>query len=95
MSVATRPTKTGGSSQCGRGRSRAEAAQFRKAQAGCRESLNQLMAQHDGLAQAAVRRQGLACTLSFSELLQAARTGLWHAILGYDPARGWVFATYA
>jgi RNA polymerase sigma factor (sigma-70 family) len=53
------------------------------------------MAEHDGLVQAAVRRQGLACALSFDELLQAARTGLWHAIRGYDPARGWAFATYA
>jgi RNA polymerase sigma factor (sigma-70 family) len=91
MVNVTRPTETGGP----HARGRPEAALFRKAQAGCRESLNQLMAQHDGLAQAAVRRQGLACTLSFDDLLQAARTGLWQAIRGYDPQRGCTFATYA
>lgn len=91
MSVSTRPTRSGGTRQ----HNRSEIALFRKAQAGCRESLNRLMAEHDGLAQAAVRRQGLACTLSFDDLLTVARTGLWHAILGYDPARGWAFATYA
>ncbi len=91
MSVSTRPTKSGGTHS----RGCSETALFRKAQAGCRESLNRLMAQHDGLVQAAVRRQGLACTLTFPELLQVARTGLWHAIRGYDPARGKPFATYA
>jgi RNA polymerase sigma factor (sigma-70 family) len=93
MSVATRPTNAASARRRKR-RSRA-AALFRSAQAGCRASLNRLMAEHDGLVQAAVRRQGLACALTFAELLQAARTGLWHAILGYDPARGWAFASYA
>jgi RNA polymerase sigma factor (sigma-70 family) len=52
------------------------------------------MAQHDGLVQAVVRRQGLG-ELRFAAALQAGRTGLWRAILGYDPERGTAFSTYA
>lgn len=67
---------------------------FRQAQAGCRESLDQLMAEHDGLVQVIVRRQVLGA-LPFEEGLQAGRIGLWHAILGFDPGRGIAFSTYA
>jgi DNA-directed RNA polymerase specialized sigma subunit len=31
----------------------------------------------------------------YEEALQAGRIGLWHAIRGYDPARGTAFSTYA
>ena len=58
-----------------------EATRFIKAQAGCIESLNQLMARHDGLVQAVVRQQVLG-GLPFEEALQAGRIGLWRAILG-------------
>jgi len=71
-----------------------EAALFRRAQAGCRDSLNRLMATHENLVHAVVRRQILG-HLSFAEALQAGRIGLWHAILGYDPQRGLAFSTYA
>ena len=71
-----------------------EATQFIQAQAGCAESLNQLMARHDGLVQAVVRQQVLG-ELPFEEALQAGRIGLWHAILGFDPERGFAFSTYA
>jgi RNA polymerase sigma factor (sigma-70 family) len=71
-----------------------EATQFIQAQAGCAESLNQLMARHDGLVQAVVRQQVLG-GLPFEEALQAGRIGLWHAILGFDPSRGFAFSTYA
>jgi RNA polymerase sigma factor (sigma-70 family) len=71
-----------------------EATLFQQAQAGCPQSLNRLMARHDGLAQAVVRRQVLG-DLPFAEALQAARIGLWHAILGYDPQRGVAFSSYA
>jgi RNA polymerase sigma factor (sigma-70 family) len=71
-----------------------EATQFIQAQAGCAESLNQLMARHDGLVQAVVRRQVLG-ELPFEEALQAGRIGLWRAILGFDPERGFAFSTYA
>ena len=70
------------------------AIMFLQAQAGDLASLNQLMSHHDGLVQAMVRRQVLG-DLPFLEALQAGRIGLWRAILGYDPARGFAFSTYA
>jgi RNA polymerase sigma factor (sigma-70 family) len=73
---------------------RAEAALFHQAQAGCSETMDELMARHDGLVHAVVRQQVLG-DLPFGEALQAGRIGLWHAILGYDPSRGWAFSTYA
>jgi RNA polymerase sigma factor (sigma-70 family) len=71
-----------------------EATRFQQAQAGCPMCLNALMTRHEGLAQAVVRRQVLG-NLPFAEALHAARLGLWRAILGYDPARGLTFSTYA
>jgi RNA polymerase sigma factor (sigma-70 family) len=71
-----------------------EAALFRQAQVGCRDSLNRLMATHENLVHAVARRQTLG-HLPFAEALQAGRIGLWHAILGYDPQRGLAFSTYA
>jgi RNA polymerase sigma factor (sigma-70 family) len=70
------------------------AALFRQAQAGCRDSLARLMAMHEGLVHAVVRKQVLG-HLPFAEALQAGRIGLWHAIRGYDPQRGTAFSTYA
>jgi DNA-directed RNA polymerase sigma subunit (sigma70/sigma32) len=70
------------------------AAPFRQAQAGCRDSLARLMATHEGLVHAVVRKQVLGY-LPFAEALQAGRVGLWRAILGYDPQRGTAFSTYA
>ena len=64
-----------------------EATSFQQAQAGCRASLNALMAHHDGLVQAVVRRRVLG-DLPFAEALQAGRIGLWRAIQGYDPKHG-------
>lgn len=86
--------KEGGSKQRGLGSSTPEANLFLQAQAGCRECLNELMARHDGLAQAVVRRQWLG-DMPFAEALQAARIGLWRAIMRYDPHRGTAFSTYA
>jgi RNA polymerase sigma factor (sigma-70 family) len=71
-----------------------EATQFIQAQAGCVESLNQLMTRHDGLVQAVVRQQVLG-ELPFDEAVQAGRIGLWRAILGFDPSRGFAFSSYA
>ncbi len=70
------------------------AALFAQAQAGCAESLNELMEQNEGLVHMVVRRQWLL-TLEFEEALQAGRGGLWQAILGYDPEQGTTFGTYA
>jgi RNA polymerase sigma factor (sigma-70 family) len=72
----------------------AEVVLFRQAQAGCRESLNELMETHDGLVHAVVRRQVLG-ELPYAEALQAGRIGLWRAIQRYDPDRGCAFSTYA
>lgn len=44
--------------------------------------------------EAFIRRQG-GGKLPYEEALQAGRIGLWHAIRGYDPARGTAFSTYA
>lgn len=71
-----------------------EAALFHRAQAGCRDSLNRLMAKHEHLVHAVVRRQARG-HLPFCEALHAGRIGLWRAILGYDPERGLAFSTYA
>ncbi len=71
-----------------------EAVLFARAQAGCAATINYLMARHDGLVQAVVRRQVLG-DLPFEEALQAGRIGLWRAILGFGPQRGYAFSTYA
>ena len=56
--------------------------------------VRQAMAQHDGLVHAYIQRQG-GGDIPYEEALQAGRIGLWHAIQGYDPARGTAFSTYA
>jgi len=71
-----------------------ETTLFQQAQAGCWESLNQLMSRHEKLVHWVVQRQWL-CTLPYEEAVQAGRQGLWRAILGYDAGRGTAFATYA
>jgi RNA polymerase sigma factor (sigma-70 family) len=58
------------------------------------QGVRQAMAQHDGLVHAYIQRQG-GGKLPYEEALQAGRIGLWHAIRGYDPARGTAFSTYA
>ena len=58
------------------------------------QAVQQAMEQHDGLVHAFIRRQG-GGKLPYEEALQAGRIGLWHAIRGYDAARGTAFSTYA
>jgi RNA polymerase primary sigma factor len=67
---------------------------FAQAQAGCSESLKELMQRHERLVQRVVQRQWLL-TLPYEEALQAGRWGLWRAIMGYDPEQGTTFGTYA
>jgi RNA polymerase sigma factor (sigma-70 family) len=67
---------------------------FGQAQAGDAASLAELMRQHDGLVHHIVRRQSGGC-LSYAEVLQAGRIGLWRAILHFDVTRGTAFSTYA
>lgn len=57
-------------------------------------SLDEAMQYHDGLVHAYIRRHG-GGDLSYEEALQAGRIGLWRAIRGYDPQRGFAFSTYA
>jgi len=71
-----------------------DAVLFARAQSGCGDSLSRLMAMHDGLVHTIVRRQ-FRGTVPFVDALQAGRIGLWHAIMGYDPHRGYAFSTYA
>jgi RNA polymerase sigma factor (sigma-70 family) len=52
------------------------------------------MARHDGLVHAVIRRQ-YGGSLSYLELLQAGRIGLWRALCSFDPHRGTAFSTYA
>lgn len=67
---------------------------FHQAQAGDALSLAQLMHQHDGLVHHVVRQQWRG-PLSYARLLHEGRIGLWRAILGFDPQRGFAFSTYA
>lgn len=71
-----------------------EAVLFEWAQAGCPACLNHLMSHHKRLVVFVVRRQMLG-KLPFEDALQAGRIGLWRAILGYDPQKGYAFSTYA
>lgn len=71
-----------------------EAVLFEWAQAGCPPCLDHLMMHHRKLVVFVVRRQGLG-QLSFQDALQAGRLGLWHAIRGFDPQKGYAFSTYA
>jgi RNA polymerase sigma factor (sigma-70 family) len=71
-----------------------EARLYEQAQKGCGDSLNLLMMRHERLVRYAVNRQNLG-DLAFEEADQAGRIGLWRAILGFDPHRGYQFSTYA
>jgi RNA polymerase sigma factor (sigma-70 family) len=86
MSVRHRKTHGPGSAS--------EATLFRQAQSGNRWALNQLMTRHDGLVHAILRRHGSG-PLSYADMLQAGRIGLWRAILKFNPTRGFAFSTYA
>jgi RNA polymerase sigma factor (sigma-70 family) len=57
-------------------------------------SVDRALRDHEGLIHAVIRREGSG-PLSYEEALQAGRIGLWRALLGYDPARGTAFSTYA
>ncbi len=67
---------------------------FDWAQAGDVESLERLMRTHEGLVHHIVHRQWRGC-LCYEEAIHVGRTGLWRAILCFDPERGNAFSTYA
>jgi RNA polymerase sigma factor (sigma-70 family) len=71
-----------------------EPARFVCAQRGCQECLEALVRGHEGLVHTVLRRQSSG-PLSYAELLQAGRIGLWQAVLHFDPERGVALSTYA
>ena len=85
--------KTAGKKKSGLGK-HPEARLFEQAQNGCGESLDLLLVRHEPLVVYAVKRQNLG-DLPFEEAVQGGRIGLWKAILGYDPHKGYQFSTYA
>ncbi len=85
--------KTEGKKKSGLG-GHPEARLYEQVQEGCGDSLDLLMARHEPLVLYAVNRQKLG-DLPFEEAVQAGRIGLWGAIQGYDPDKGYQFSTYA
>lgn len=75
--------------------SREGSEQFRCAQSGCQECVNQLLKQHRGLVLRVVARQWKGERLAYADLVQEGWVALWQAILGYEPERGVAFSTYA
>lgn len=71
-----------------------DASLFRQAQAGDAASRDYLMQQHAGLVHHIIRQQWSG-PLTYAEVLQEGRIGLWRAIRGFDPTRGTAFSTYA
>jgi len=68
-----------------------------KSTRGCAEksmSMDEAIRQNEGLVHAYIRRHG-GGDLSYQEALQAGRIGLWRALRGFDPGRGFAFSTYA
>jgi len=54
----------------------------------------QALAENEPLVHWVVHRQRLGA-LRYVEAVQAGRIGLWRALRGYDPGRGYRFSTYA
>jgi RNA polymerase sigma factor (sigma-70 family) len=71
-----------------------EANLYAQAQGGDAKGLEELMRMHEGLVHHIVRQQWRG-RLSYEQAVHAGRVGLWHAILGFDPGRGYAFSTYA
>lgn len=69
--------------------------QFRCAQAGCQECLEELLRRHRGLVLRVVGRQWKGERLAYADLVQEGWIALWQASLSYEPERGVAFSTYA
>jgi RNA polymerase sigma factor (sigma-70 family) len=65
-----------------------------QAQGGDAQSLEELMRMHEGLVHHIVRQQWRG-QLSYEQAVHTGRIGLWRAVLGFDPGRGYAFSTYA
>jgi RNA polymerase sigma factor (sigma-70 family) len=68
--------------------------QLAHAQAGCPECLDHLVRQNEALICWVLQRLDRG-PLAYEEARQAGRIGLWKALLGFDPRRGFAFSTYA
>ena len=71
-----------------------EPEQYECAQAGCAKCLEALLKRHRTLVHAVIKCQWTG-SVAYADLEQEGCLGLWRAIMGYDPARGWTFSTYA
>jgi RNA polymerase sigma factor (sigma-70 family) len=69
-------------------------ATFACAQVGCSPCLDVLIRQHEGLIHTIIQRQHRG-GVAYDDLVQEGRIGLWRAVLGFDPRRGYAFSTYA
>ena len=67
---------------------------YTEAQGGAKQCLESLMQMHEGLVHHIVRQQWRG-RLSYEQAIHAGRVGLWRAVLGFDPGRGYAFSTYA
>jgi RNA polymerase sigma factor (sigma-70 family) len=65
-----------------------------QAQGGDGQSLEELLRMHEGLVHHIVRQQWRG-RLSYEQAIHTGRIGLWRAVLGFDPGRGYAFSTYA
>jgi RNA polymerase sigma factor (sigma-70 family) len=68
--------------------------QLAHAQQGCADCLDQLLRQNEALIPWVLQRLDYT-PLLYEEARQAGRIGLWKALRGFDPARGFAFSTYA
>jgi RNA polymerase sigma factor (sigma-70 family) len=67
---------------------------YLQAQGGDGQILEDMMRMHEGLVHHIVRQQWRG-QLSYEQAIHAGRIGLWRAVLGFDPGRGYAFSTYA
>jgi RNA polymerase sigma factor (sigma-70 family) len=70
------------------------AATIACAQAGCKVCVEALLKQHANLVVVIVQRQWTG-EADYADLIQEGRIGLWRAIQGFDPGRGYAFSSYA
>lgn len=70
------------------------AAIFDCAQAGCQVCLEALLRRHEGLVHFVLHRQ-TRYGMTYDDLAQEGRIGLWQAVLCFHPERGGAFSTLA
>jgi len=68
--------------------------QLAHAQAGCADCLDHLVRKNEALIPWILQRLARG-PLAYEEARQAGRIGLWKALRGFDPTRGFAFSTYA